>query len=177
MRLLNADRTPAQEGTKTSRMPDLSWTLLARDERMSALPYLKLSSRLSGLSNFPVTIPYVSDRKAVSIRRWRTLVSTFQFKLFFEMKRWPQPGRAAECKHDNALRLSFRAAERGTCDPIQSADAGSCPRAADLSEPANIEWCPRPDSNRHSFQNRILNPARLPIPPLGQGDTPIARSS
>ena len=29
------------------------------------------------------------------------------------------------------------------------------------------EWCPRPDSNGHSFRNRILSPARLPIPPLG----------
>ena len=28
-------------------------------------------------------------------------------------------------------------------------------------------WCPRPDSNGHSFRNRILSPARLPIPPLG----------
>ena len=25
------------------------------------------------------------------------------------------------------------------------------------------EWCPRPDSNGHSFRNRILNPARLPF--------------
>ena len=26
---------------------------------------------------------------------------------------------------------------------------------------------PRPGSNRHSRKNRILNPARLPVPPLG----------
>jgi hypothetical protein len=26
---------------------------------------------------------------------------------------------------------------------------------------------PRPESNRHSRKNRILNPARLPVPPLG----------
>ena len=37
------------------------------------------------------------------------------------------------------------------------------------------KWCPRPDSNRHSFQNRILNPARLPIPPLGQRGMPLAK--
>ena len=29
-------------------------------------------------------------------------------------------------------------------------------------------WCPRTDLNRHSFRNWILNPARLPIPPLGR---------
>ncbi len=45
--------------------------------------------------------------------------------------------------------------------------------AVDVSWPAILEWCPRPDSNRHSFQNRILNPARLPIPPLGRCDSPI----
>src|SRR5690606_34240136 len=28
-------------------------------------------------------------------------------------------------------------------------------------------WCPRSGSNRHSFRNRILSPARLPIPPQG----------
>ncbi len=38
------------------------------------------------------------------------------------------------------------------------------------------EWCPRPDSNRHSFQNRILNPARLPIPPLGQRGMPLVKA-
>ncbi len=55
-------------------------------------------------------------------------------------------------------------------------------RAVGKTEPAIMgmvpifdrEWCPRPDSNRHSFQNRILNPARLPIPPLGQRWKPLA---
>ena len=28
-------------------------------------------------------------------------------------------------------------------------------------------WCPPPESNRHSRRNGILNPARLPIPPEG----------
>lgn len=32
------------------------------------------------------------------------------------------------------------------------------------------KWCPRPDSNGHSFRNRILSPARLPIPPLGHSN-------
>ena len=95
----------------------------------------------------------------------------------FNAARRPQPGWAAKCQHDNAVRLSFRAAERGTCDPRRSADAGSSPRAVGFSEPAILEWCPRPDSNRHSSRNRILNPARLPIPPLGHGDTPITASS
>jgi hypothetical protein len=53
------------------------------------------------------------------------------------------------------------------------AKAGSCPPCGGRTRPAILEWCPRPDSNRHSFQNRILNPARLPIPPLGQRDSPI----
>ena len=39
------------------------------------------------------------------------------------------------------------------------------------------EWCPRPDSNRHSFQNRILSPARLPIPPLGHSVPTTSRTS
>jgi hypothetical protein len=29
------------------------------------------------------------------------------------------------------------------------------------------KWCPRGDLNSHSRKNRILNPARLPIPPQG----------
>ena len=29
------------------------------------------------------------------------------------------------------------------------------------------EWCPMPESNRHSRRNAILNRARLPIPPMG----------
>ena len=29
------------------------------------------------------------------------------------------------------------------------------------------KWCPRSDSNRHTSRYRILNPARLPIPPQG----------
>jgi hypothetical protein len=28
-------------------------------------------------------------------------------------------------------------------------------------------WYPRTDLNRHSLRNRILSPARLPIPPRG----------
>src|SRR6185369_7924553 len=31
-------------------------------------------------------------------------------------------------------------------------------------------WCPGPDSNRHTFRRRILNPLRLPIPPPGQSE-------
>ena len=30
---------------------------------------------------------------------------------------------------------------------------------------------PRPGSNRHSRKNRILNPARLPVPPLGPSNS------
>lgn len=36
------------------------------------------------------------------------------------------------------------------------------------------EWCPRSDSNRHASRHRILNPARLPIPPQGRGGMLIA---
>ena len=43
------------------------------------------------------------------------------------MWRWPHPGWDAKCQHDNAVRLSFRAADRGSFDPIRSAVAGSCP--------------------------------------------------
>lgn len=32
------------------------------------------------------------------------------------------------------------------------------------------DWCGRSGSNRHSFRNRILSPARLPIPPRPQSD-------
>ena len=32
------------------------------------------------------------------------------------------------------------------------------------------EWYPRPDSNRQAFRRGILNPLRLPIPPLGRGN-------
>ena len=75
--------------------------------------------------------------------------------------------------HDDASDCHFARAERAvratSSDPPMQAPA---PRAVDLSEPAVMEWCPRPDSNRHSSQNRILNPARLPIPPLGHGETP-----
>ena len=31
-----------------------------------------------------------------------------------------------------------------------------------------INWCPRPDSNRHDFRHYPLKIACLPIPPLGQ---------
>ena len=30
-----------------------------------------------------------------------------------------------------------------------------------------VEWCPWSDSNRHASRHRILNPARLPVPPQG----------
>ena len=38
-------------------------------------------------------------------------------------------------------------------------------------------WCPRSDSNRQASRRRILNPLRLPIPPLGHGgcDSAVAR--
>lgn len=45
-------------------------------------------------------------------------------------------------------------------------------RRGKCSPPARLggqirRWCPRSGSNRHSSRNRILNPARLPIPPQG----------
>ena len=52
---------------------------------------------------------------------------------------YPHPGWSAKCQHDNTLRLSFRAAERGPSSPKRSADAGSSPRAVDLSEPAKLD--------------------------------------
>lgn len=33
------------------------------------------------------------------------------------------------------------------------------------SEEMKTKWCGWSESNRHSFRNRILNPARLPVPP------------
>ena len=41
----------------------------------------------------------------------------------------------------------------------------------------HLVWYPRPESNRHSRKNRILNPARLPVPPLGHFTnlTPISK--
>src|SRR5688500_427562 len=37
------------------------------------------------------------------------------------------------------------------------------------------DWCPRPDSNRHGFLHTPLKRARLPIPPLGQGQRAMLR--
>ncbi len=34
-------------------------------------------------------------------------------------------------------------------------------------------WYPRPDSNRHTLRRGILNPLRLPIPPLGHTQGPV----
>ena len=36
------------------------------------------------------------------------------------------------------------------------------------SKPYRIRWCARGDSNPQAFRHRILNPARIPIPPLAR---------
>ena len=46
--------------------------------------------------------------------------------------RWLHPGWSAKYQHDNTVRLSFRAAERGPSSPKRSTDAGSSPRAVDF---------------------------------------------
>ena len=94
-----------------------------------------------------------------------------------DLWRWLHPGRAAKCQHDNAVRLSFRAADRGSFDPIRSADAGSCPPIGGHIGACYLGWCGRWESNPHSLRNGILNPARLPIPPRPRCERPIARRS
>lgn len=47
------------------------------------------------------------------------------------------------------------------------------PRIARPRDRPEREWCGRPGSNRHSFRNRILSPARLPVPP--RPHRPVAR--
>src|SRR3546814_6441570 len=86
-------------------------------------------------------------------------------------------GRAAKCQHVNNVRLSFRAAERGPCDPRASADAGSCPPCGGLFRACYLGWCGRWESNPHSLRNGILNPARLPISPRPRCETPITPPS
>ena len=47
--------------------------------------------------------------------------------------------------------------------------------AADLGMRRKV-WCPRSDSNRHFLRNSILSRARLPIPPQGHVQAPLARN-
>ena len=53
--------------------------------------------------------------------------------------RWPNPVRDSNGQHDNAVRLSFRAAERGPCDPGDPLMQAPVPRAVDFTEPAILD--------------------------------------
>ncbi len=67
---------------------------------------------------------------------------------------------AATIGSDRFLRAPSRPAEI-----VRAISAASLPRIGFK------KWCGRSESNRHSVRNRILSPARLPVPPrpLGNG--------
>ena len=76
-----------------------------------------------------------------------------------------------------ADQLSALFAEAGLTPREAMREKGSPATELGLLDPGTPEgeagWCGRPGSNRHSFRNRILSPARLPVPP--RPHRPVAR--
>src|SRR5262245_43901894 len=60
-------------------------------------------------------------------------------------------------------------AEGGGSPPAPKAPAGRRRRPATFAGATEGSECERGDSNPHGVTHRILNPARLPIPPLSRG--------
>jgi hypothetical protein len=79
-----------------------------------------------------------------------------------DLRRWRQPGRAAQCQHDNPVRLSYRRSRAWT---VRS----TMPRSSAIHVPvpgqiwiAPKGWCGRWESNPHSLRNGIFSRTRLP---------------
>ena len=62
-----------------------------------------------------------------------------------------------------------------TMDPLRRLPLGFAEREPDSW--GRIAWWARRDLNPHTFRYWILNPARLPIPPLAHSDHELDRSA